>query len=279
MKEMASGAIGMSVASCILNPLDVVKVRVQANQSSSLGMIDCARISMRNAGILRGIITPGLAATMIRDILNGAFRVGLYKEIERRLFEEDSKVPILVRKLVTGVVVGSTGAGLWSHTDLVKTRMQAQDPRNPRCSSTLGAYQSIVREGGMGALYQGVGPNMLRASIITTAHVGSYDASKKLLLHNVVTEEGPILWTLCGFMSALITTTAAAPVDLVRTQMMLADQPRSAFVTAKSTLTVYGIRGLFRGWLPSFYRFGPHFTLSWPLIEFSRKYLFNLESF
>lgn len=106
----------------------------------------------------------------------------------------------------------------------------------------------------MRAPYQGVGPNMFQANIITTAHVGSYDASKNLLLHYVVTEEEPFLWTLCGFMSALITTTAAAPVDLVRTQMMLGDQPRSAFGTARCTVPLYGIRGLFRGWLPSFYR-------------------------
>jgi hypothetical protein len=69
------------------------------------------------------------------------------------MFQEISEVAILVRKLVTGVVFGSTGVGLWSHSDLVKTRMQAQDSRNPRYSSTLAAYHSIVREGDMRALF------------------------------------------------------------------------------------------------------------------------------
>lgn len=280
VKEMAAGAMGMATASLLLNPLDVIKVRIQINDSSSRGMLSCARLSITEAGsIFRGIILPGLSATLMRDILNGAFRVGLYKEIERLLFPKKDNVPLLVQKLATGVVVGATGAGLWSHTDLVKTLMQIQDPRKPEYSSTFDAYRAIFRARGFRGLYQGVRPNMLRASIITTMHVGSYDYSKSKFLGYF--GDHPVTWTLCGFISALVTTTAAAPVDLIRTRIMSnTDNYRlSIVVEAKRVLAQDGFRGFFRGWLASFSRFGPHFTISWPLIELSRKYVFGIDSF
>ena len=279
VKEMASGSIGMATASAGLNALDVVKVRMQTNPGVYKSMAVCASVSVRDAGgILRGLIMPGLTATVIRDVLNGAFRVGLYKEFERLLSPVLSGSPLLVQKLVTGCVVGSLGAGLWSHTDLVKTRMQTA----PSDSSltTFGCYRSIVTEQGWRALYRGVGPNMVRASIITTCHVGTYDYSKNLLTQEYGIPESPMTWTICGFLSAIITTTASAPIDLIRNKMMLTSAAKtSSFSIALHEVKERGLLGLFRGWLPSFYRFGPHFTLSWPLIELARTRIFKLDPF
>jgi dicarboxylate transporter 10 len=84
---------------------------------------------------------------------------------------------------------------------------------------------------------------------------------------------------MCGFLSALVTATVSAPVDLVRNHVMTLKTPESATSVAASIYRDCGIRGLFRGWLPSFYRFGPHFTISWPLIELARTRIFGLDSF
>ena len=279
-KEMASGSIGMACASAVLNPLDVVKVRMQIQPTKYPTMKSTFSLSIREAGgLVRGLVLPGLTATVLRDTLNGAFRVGIYKEIERSIFQESSDVPVVMRKVLTGCLVGSLGAGLWSHTDLVKTRMQTLDVIESRKISTLTCYRILFRESGMRSLYRGVGPNMLRASIITTCHVGTYDFSKSIFVKKFGITESPALWTLCGFMSALVTTTVSAPVDLVRNQVMTMNVGLSALSVGKSVYKQHGVSGLFRGWFPSFYRFGPHFTISWPLIELARTRIFNLDSF
>ena len=282
IKEMAAGAIGMTTASIILNPLDVVKVRIQNSNSASRSMVICAKNSVREAGsVFRGLILPGLTATIARDVLNGAFRVGLYKEIERSMFPIDSNAPDMVKKVVTGIFVGATGAGLWSHTDLVKTKMQLQSSHRPVYKSTWAAYRHVFATEGLSGLYRGVGPNMLRASIITTSHVGSYDYSKRAI--TPIIGDGGLTWIVCGFLSALVTTSAAAPIDLIRTRIMSQSggdgHSQSPWGVARNILSQEGLRGFFRGWMPSFTRFGPHFTISWPLIELSRKYLFALDSF
>jgi solute carrier family 25 uncoupling protein 8/9 len=275
LKEMAAGSIGMATASSCLNSLDVVKVRIQLSGTRYTGMFDCASKSIEAAGgVFRGLMLPGLTATVLRDVLNGAFRVGLYKEIERYLFPVGSVTPILLQKVVTGTLVGATGAGLWSHTDLVKTRLQTQSVSLPAYSSTWNAYSSIYKEAGLRGLYQGVGPNMLRAGLITTFHVGAYDLSKRNISKYM--GESPLVWTLCGLASALVTTTVAAPVDLVRTRVMTGESSKGVL---KNIFMKEGARGFFKGWTASFSRFGPHFTISWPLIEAVRKHVFNLDSF
>lgn len=272
LREMAAGSMGIATTSALLNSLDVVKVRIQLPGIRYSGMIDCARQSVKEGGgVVRGLMIPGLTATILRDILNGGFRVGLFKEVERSLFPEGSVTPVLLQKVVTGTLVGATGAGLWSHTDLVKTRMQVQPAE---FSSTWNAYGIIYRREGFRGLYRGVGPNMFRASLITTCHVGSYDMSKKMF-KGFLDEESVLAWTVSGFFSALVTTTVSAPVDLIRTRVMMSSCPSSRWYVYFKV----GPRGLFSGWLASFCRFGPHFTLSWPLIEFFRKHIFGLDSF
>ncbi len=279
LSDMASASIGMATVSALLNPLDIVKVRMQTNPPRYTGMVDCALKSVRESGnIVRGLLIPGMTATILRDTLNGAFRVGIYQEVEHALFPVPSDIPIVIQKIVTGCLVGSVGAGLWSHTDLIKNRMQTLPATST--VTTFSCYRTLVSDHGLVGLYRGVGPNMLRASIITTCHVGTYDSSKQYIITNFgIREDSIFLWTVCGFLSALVTTTVSAPVDLVRNKIMVSNTPTTARKMAASIIQTNGVRGLFRGWVPSFYRFGPHFTLSWPLIELARTRIFGLDPF
>ncbi len=52
--------------------------------------------------------------------------------------------------------------------------------------------------------------------------MSSYDASKQFLTVHVGVSQGWVLWASCGMTSGLVTTTCAAPIDLVRTREMMA---------------------------------------------------------
>jgi solute carrier family 25 (mitochondrial dicarboxylate transporter), member 10 len=281
LKEMLAASAGMTCASALLNPLEVLKVRYQQRVCPTKDMMGCFRWSVQGGtGIFRGVILPGMAATCIREALNGAFRVGLYKEAEMWLFRDIEGVPVIIRKLVTGTFVGALCAGAWSHTDLVKTLMQSQTYTSPIYLNTWDCYRQIWRSEGLYGLFRGLGPNMLRASVITTSHVGSYDITKQYMLSECGMVDGLPLWAGCGLVSSLVTTTLSAPVDLVRTRRMMdANNTQSSWRVMKNIIASEGPLGMFRGWTPSFLRFGPHFTLSWPLFEILRTEIFKLDSF
>uniref|UniRef100_A0A7S1J8F8 ADP,ATP carrier protein n=1 Tax=Eutreptiella gymnastica TaxID=73025 RepID=A0A7S1J8F8_9EUGL len=105
-------------------------------------------------------------------------------------------------------------------------------------------------------------------------------------------EEGPWLFFVASFASGLCATTLSAPADLVKTRVMndramaQVNQAartslsfRSATDCVVQTVRQEGARALFKGWLPSWLRLGPHFMISWPLMEFVRKHLFGLDYF
>ena len=69
-------------------------------------------------------------------------------------------------------------------TDLVKVRFQSEGmlPRGqaPRYSGVFNAYATIVREEGVRGLWTGLGPNIVRNSIINAAELVSYDSAKEV---------------------------------------------------------------------------------------------------
>ena len=75
---------------------------------------------------------------------------------------------------------------------------------------------------------------------------------------------------LCAAMSAgIITTTAANPVDVIKTRYMSDGLGRygSPLDCIAHTYRADGLLGFFKGWMPSYWRLGPHTVLSLMLIE------------
>ena len=73
---------------------------------------------------------------------------------------------------------GAIGSSIATPTDLVKVRMQAQgklkEGETKRYKSTFSAFQEIFKEGGIRALYTGVGPTVKRAAILTATQVTDF---------------------------------------------------------------------------------------------------------
>ena len=84
---------------------------------------------------------------------------------------------------------GAIGSSIATPTDLVKVRMQAQgklkEGEEKRYKNTFKAFREIFREGGIKALYVGVGPTVKRAAILTATQVLSVVCiiRKNFLLH------------------------------------------------------------------------------------------------
>ena len=69
-------------------------------------------------------------------------------------------------------------------TDLVKVRFQAEGARAPgqpaRYRGVVDAYVRIVREEGALGLWKGLGPNVVRNSVMNATELVSYDVAKEV---------------------------------------------------------------------------------------------------
>ena len=121
---------------------------------------------------------------MLREGSYSSIRMGLYDPV-RSILVKDAKEVTLTNKILAGLISGGVGSCFVNPTDVVKIRIQGEIriPGQPtRYKNTFQAFYQIWREEGIRGLYKGVGATTLRAAILTSAQLSSYDHSKHLLL-------------------------------------------------------------------------------------------------
>jgi len=96
--DWLSGGLSNAIASSILNPMDVAKTRMQAEEITSRSRIlqnngrslrDTVRELFKEGGII-GLWRPGLKASICREFLYSGPRAGFYVPV-RKFFDSDGE--------------------------------------------------------------------------------------------------------------------------------------------------------------------------------------------
>jgi len=289
-KFVAGGASCMMISG-FLNPMDVIKVRLQLqNQGSKVsltnmhganpyqGFFHAGLKIFREEGYFGGLM-KGFTASMIREMSYSSLRMGLYDPI-KELLAPNAKTKddfTLIQKIAAGACSGAMGSALVNPTDLIKIRFQSVCfGQTKPYKNTFDGFYTIWKNEGFSGLYKGIGPTTLRASVLTSAQLSSYDHTKRVLLRNNILDDNIFLHLTASIVSGLVTTTATNPVDIVKTRWMASlgshmyKNPLDCFI---KTVQSEGPHALMKGWVPNYLRLGPHFILSLPLYEFLRTLL------
>lgn len=215
--------VACAIISAGLNPLDVTKVRMQNQTDVAIherkykSVIQSARVIFREegvAGLMRGV-TPSIC----RELTYSSIRIGAYEPIRYALHEGTGSKSSPILKFLSALCSGFVGAYIANPFDLIKTRFQAVLPHErvlgARSVTMVGAMAAVVRSRGVTGLYKGWEPTTLRAAVVTSAQLGSYDSIKNNLLIDIFKiENGLQLHILASLAAGLITTTAANPGEL-----------------------------------------------------------------
>ena len=168
-------------------------------------------------------------------------------------------------KCASAVITGVGGSILGNPADVLKVRMQVDSSRYP---SPLSGFSRILRYEGAGTLFtKGLVPSLGRGAVIGIAGVVTYDQTKSTMKSHGLGEEGFRLHATCSAITGLVSATAAAPCDLIKTRCMNAPGGLSAVRCLSLAIKEGGLIGLFRGWMPSYCRLGPHSLIQFPLLE------------
>jgi solute carrier family 25 protein 14/30 len=211
------------------------------------------------------------------------------------------------------------GAALTNPADLLKVRMQAAAtvPQQTRRglflsladqaqAMRLEAAHVLSSEGGVRGLWQGAGPNVARAALLTASQVGTYDASKSALRERWRGRGGSFPQpqstalpssaasgggepVLLHFAASMVAGVAAAvvtsPVDSVKSRLMVqrsrlrggigggggGEAYRGMLHCASETVRKEGWLGLYKGFNAQWLRIGPHTTLTFLAYEQLRR--------
>lgn len=159
-------------------------------------------------------LSRGLNATILRELLYSTIRIGAYEPILHLLnYNGDQQYPSPIIKYSSSLLSGAIGAALANPTDLIKVTFQASLPgQKLPYTTSIGACIHIYSKEGIQGLWRGCLPTVARASVVTSAQVGSYDSIKNNLLKRYFhMNDGLLLHFTCSLLAGIITTTASNP--------------------------------------------------------------------
>eukprot|EP01025_Chloroclados_australasicus_P031008 TRINITY_DN3127_c0_g3_i2.p1 TRINITY_DN3127_c0_g3~~TRINITY_DN3127_c0_g3_i2.p1 ORF type:complete len:469 (-),score=30.72 TRINITY_DN3127_c0_g3_i2:490-1896(-) len=264
-QEFITSGISVGVATFATNPIDVVKVRLQLASSSGAampGLIPTTVDLVRSEGFMG--LMKGQSAAVARAVLYGGLRLGLYTPLKQTMISEGKSSNFAV-KLAAGTVSGAIAAGIANPFDLIKTRQQAQGGVTVNPMKIL---KEVVSKEGVLGLWKGTIPSSTRAAVLTASQCATYDEVKGLVKRVSGMEESLNMHLLCSMITGVVTTTATAPVDMVKTHMFVGGNKFASPIDCTIEIVrAEGMKGLFKGWLANYARLGPQTAIIFVVAE------------
>ncbi|KAF0693935.1 Aste57867_15155 [Aphanomyces stellatus] len=275
--RFAAGAVASGSAEMATLPVDITKVRLQAQgmgvlpngaaaQAKYTGMFDAARKIVAEEGT--GALWKGARPAVARQLVYSSMCMVLYEPFRDAMMkmqggEADANGGMsFFQKLMAGGMAGALSISIANPVDVIKVRMQAD--RSGALYSGIGdAMTKIYHTEGYGGFLKGVGPNIARGFIVNAAELGVYDQVKTSLLAYGLVEEGGVGATFGGSLFAGLAGAAASnPVDVIKTRLMT--QPSGAaalydgiWSCARRTFQEEGLGAFYKGFIPNWMRKAP----------------------
>ncbi|OSS50364.1 hypothetical protein B5807_05070 [Epicoccum nigrum] len=269
------GGSASCCATLFTHPLDLVKVRLQT-QAASGAKLNMSRMFAHIAktdGI--GGLYRGLSAAQLRQITYSMTRFGVYEALKERVSTADSK-PSFLTLVGMASVSGFMGGVAGNPGDILNVRMQhdsALPPEKRRnYKHALDGLLRMAKEEGVASLWKGVWPNSARAVLMTVGQLATYDGFKGLLLRNTPLKDDLTTHFTASFLAGFVATTICSPVDVIKTRVMSSHVKDGLFKLVTDITRQEGLRWMFKGWVPSFIRMGPHTVLTFLFLEQHKKW-------
>lgn len=237
VKPFVNGGLSGMAATCIIQPIDMVKVRLQIGAKGS--PLKVAKDIVAQDGF--GALYKGLGAGLLRQATYTTTRLGTFQVLSKELKKrnEGKNIP-LVQKAGAGLAAGAIGALVGNPADLSLVRMQSDatlPPERRRNYTGVGnALSRIVKEEGVAGLFKGSGPTVTRAMALNMGMLASNDQAKEWLEEAGFTKDGQVVVlggaTIAGFCAAA----CSLPFDFVKTRIQKMEKQADGTMPYKGPL-------------------------------------------
>merc|ERR1712048_570805 len=215
------GALAGCGATCCIQPIDMVKVRIQllAGTADAAGPITIASNMMKNEGL--GAFYTGLTAGLTRQVVYTGARLGLFDKFTVMLQKEKGEKLSFARNAAAALGAGGIAALFGNPADLAPIRMQADSmlPAAERegYSNVFTALGLIAKKEGAMGWMAGCGPTATRAMALNFGML-AFNASGKDLLQSLGVTGAPQVFgasAIAGFFASFF----SLPFDFVKTML------------------------------------------------------------
>lgn len=263
VKELIAGGTAGAFAKTAVAPLERIKILLQIRTEGfqSLGVFQSLKKLLKHEGV-QGFY-KGNGASVARIVPYAALHFMAYEQYRGWILNNYSALgsgPII--DLLAGAAAGGTAVLCTYPLDLARTKLayQVVDTRGSinygiSSSQAQPAYhgirhvlKTVYKEGGMRALYRGVGPTL--TGILPYAGLKFY-IYEELKRHVPEEHQKSIVMRLsCGALAGLFGQTFTYPLDVVRRQMQVENLQPSVQGNARYSNSFEGLTVIVRnqGW-------------------------------
>ncbi|EPS69267.1 hypothetical protein M569_05501 [Genlisea aurea] len=279
--KAVSGSIGGVVEACCLQPIDVIKTRLQLDRSGAYrGIFHCGGTVVRAEGVRA--LWKGLTPFATHLTLKYALRMGS-NALLQSAFKDSQTGDLTTRaRMLSGFGAGVLEAlAIVTPFEVVKIRLQQQKGLSPellKYKGPLHCARTIVREEGLfSGLWSGAAPTVMRngtnqAAMFTAKN--AFDA----LLWSKHEGDGNVLqpWQsmISGFLAGTSGPICTGPFDVVKTRLMAQSSRsgggaryRGMFHAIASIYSEEGLRALWKGLVPRLMRIPPGQGIMWAVSD------------
>lgn len=211
----------------------------------------------------------GLSAAIARQMSYTTMRLGFFDEIKAFLAQRQVQENALTRSL-SAMTAGACASFLACPVEVCLVRMQADGklpPEQRRGYKHVGdALLRVAREEGVLTYWRGAGPTVMRAMVVSTTQLGTYDQAK-VTFKEMGLPDGTSLHLISSLTAGLVYSLASLPLDTAKTRMQSQAAPstpegalayRSTGQTLMKIASEEGVGALWKGFGAYFLRGGGH---------------------
>ncbi|KAK9907509.1 hypothetical protein WJX75_004988 [Coccomyxa subellipsoidea] len=277
IKSFAGSIGGVAEAGC-LQPMDVIKTRLQLDKAKQYtGIVNCGKQIIAQEGAKS--LWKGLTPFATHLTLKYALRMGT-NAFYQSLLRDQSGALSDGRRLAAGFAAGITEALIVvTPFEVVKIRLQQQRGLTKellRYKGPVHAAGLIVKEEGILGLWSGAAPTVMRNGTNQMCLFWAKNNFDRIFFNK---EEGdgrtlqPWQSMLSGFSAACLGPVATGPFDVIKTRLMAqqkSDGPARYAGLLDALVKIpreEGILALYRGLLPRLMRIPPGQAIVWAVSD------------
>ena len=268
-----NGGLSGMVATTVIQPVDMVKVRMQLAGEGKAGGPRPTPLSVTREIISSGKamdLYTGLSAGLLRQAVYTTARMGLFQtfmdKLKARAAASGQSIGFKERTGAS-VAAGGIAAMIGNPADLALIRMQSDGMKplaeRKNYKSVIDALSSITKSEGVGALWAGAGPTVVRAMALNFGQLATFSEAKAQLSK---TSLPPNAQTLCasaigGFFASFF----SLPFDFVKTRLQKQTKGPDGRLPYKGMIDCFGqvakqegLGRFYRGFGTYYVRIAPH---------------------
>jgi solute carrier family 25 oxoglutarate transporter 11 len=289
VKNFARGGLAGMFATCCIQPIDLVKVRIQLRSEKkgklgklSLSPFDVVKELFKEGGIKK--FYTGIDSALCRQATYTTTRMGLYQTFFNMLKSKKKPGENLkfYEKAIISLGAGACAAMVGNPFDLALIRMQADNTlpveQRRNYKHVIDAIAKTVKGEGISGLWKGAVPTVFRAMGLNFGMLGPYDEAKERLEPYIKNAKALALTSsaIAGFFAAFF----SLPFDNIKTKLQkqrpLPDGtlPYKGFLNCMGkTVANEGFMKLWIGFGTYYVRIAPHAMITLMTTDFLKKYI------